>query len=201
MALIVDWGGVPGCCDIYWFCQEWRRLRKRYWSLHVNYDLLCYIFKFGSTQYVIEHTKQYALSPHKISVAKLNGYNIFLKNLSYWNIYQTCVCLEIVCTVHYYRFYFYLTNNCTIFDVDFFFSLLHSYKFRWVSVITRQSLCILKLLKVLKQTRLLQTDVIVGSIFNLIVTSVYKSRFYLNIPSNISIQRDSLTMMLTHRNM
>jgi len=37
-------------------------------------------------------------------------------------------CLEIVCTVHFHPFYFYVTNKCTIFDADsflLFITLLH----------------------------------------------------------------------------
>ena len=57
------------------------------------------------------------------------------------------MCLEIVSTAHYNRFYFYLSNKCAIYDVEFFSSLLHSYMFRCVNVITRGSLCISKLLR------------------------------------------------------
>ena len=40
VALIVDWEGLPGCCDVYWFFHGWRRLRKGCISLYVEYDLL-----------------------------------------------------------------------------------------------------------------------------------------------------------------
>ena len=40
VALIVDWDGLPVCCDVYWFFHGWRHLRKGCWSLYVEYDLL-----------------------------------------------------------------------------------------------------------------------------------------------------------------
>jgi hypothetical protein len=44
-----------------------------------------------------------------------------------------------------YKFFFYLTNKSTTFDVNDFSSLLHSYVFRSINIIFRVSLCILKL--------------------------------------------------------
>ena len=40
VALIVDWDGFPGCCDVYWYFHGWRHLRKGCWGLYVEYDLL-----------------------------------------------------------------------------------------------------------------------------------------------------------------
>jgi len=40
VAVTVDWDGLTGCCDVYWFFHGWRHLRKGCWSLYVEYDLL-----------------------------------------------------------------------------------------------------------------------------------------------------------------
>jgi hypothetical protein len=40
VALIVDWVGLPVCCDVYWFFHGWRHLRKGCWSLCGAYDVL-----------------------------------------------------------------------------------------------------------------------------------------------------------------
>jgi len=36
VAVIVDWDGLPVCCDVYWFFHAWRHLRKGCWSLYVE---------------------------------------------------------------------------------------------------------------------------------------------------------------------
>jgi hypothetical protein len=70
--------------------------------------------------------------------------------------------LEFVCTVHFLHILLLLTKKCTLFDVNNFFSLLHSYMFRCISlVVIRESLCIPKLLSLLKRNDLLYTDVTV----------------------------------------
>ena len=40
VALIVDWDGLTVWCDVYWFFDGWRHLRKGCWSLCGAYDLL-----------------------------------------------------------------------------------------------------------------------------------------------------------------
>jgi len=38
--IIVDWDGLPVCCDVCGFFRGWRHLRKGCWSLYVEYELL-----------------------------------------------------------------------------------------------------------------------------------------------------------------
>jgi hypothetical protein len=39
VALIVDWDGLPGWCDIYWFFHRWLHLCTGCWSLYAEHDL------------------------------------------------------------------------------------------------------------------------------------------------------------------
>ena len=74
-----------------------------------------------------------------------------------------------------------------------FFSLLHSYMFRCVSNVVSESLCMLMLPGILRCNLLLCTGIIIIRLqdlkSNLILTSVYNSRFYFNNLSNFKIQK------------
>jgi hypothetical protein len=124
---------VYKCCYVvfYLFLLTIRKneiYKLMWWLYKVRYDTICYYDMVG-----------YSSSDVTSGAVMLKIWvQQFFKNLSYWNVYQTCVCL------HYYRFYFYLTNKCTIYDVDFF-----SCELRCVIVI-KIHLCNLKLVRLLK---------------------------------------------------
>ena len=68
--------------------------------------------------------------------------------LDVWGFPQTKLsCFEIVCTVHFYRFYSYLTSKCPIFEVDRF-SLLITLHVS-MRIFLSESLCILYTLRLL----------------------------------------------------
>jgi hypothetical protein len=56
VALIVDWVGLPGCCDVYWFFLGWRRLRKWRWTLCVECESIGIGLTLYNPQYCYQST-------------------------------------------------------------------------------------------------------------------------------------------------